>query len=107
MLAGPATDPNQFAQDLFTGIPDRYDMLEELLSLGQNRRWRRAMVDRIVPAAPARVLDVASGTAGVALQLTERTPASVVGIDLTPAMLARGATNVRTHGAGERSWPAS
>jgi demethylmenaquinone methyltransferase/2-methoxy-6-polyprenyl-1,4-benzoquinol methylase len=102
MLAGPATDPNQFAQDLFTGIPDRYDMLEELLSLGQNRRWRRAMVDRIVPAAPARVLDVASGTAGVALQLTERTPASVVGIDLTPAMLARGATNVRTHGAGER-----
>ena len=73
MLAGPATDPNQFAQDLFTGIPDRYDMLEELLSLGQNRRWRRAMVDRIVPAAPARVLDVASGTAGVALQLADRT----------------------------------
>jgi demethylmenaquinone methyltransferase/2-methoxy-6-polyprenyl-1,4-benzoquinol methylase len=102
MLAGPATDPNQFAQDLFTGIPDRYDMLEELLSLGQNRRWRRAMVDRIVPAAPARVLDVASGTAGVALQLADRTPAFVVGIDLTGAMLARGAVNVRVRGAGER-----
>jgi len=77
-------------------------MLEELLSLGQNRRWRRAMVDRIVPAAPARVLDVASGTAGVALQLTERTPGFVVGIDLTPAMLARGARTIRTRGAAER-----
>ena len=60
------------------------------------------MVDRIVPAAPRRVLDVASGTAGVALQLAERTPAFVVGIDLTPAMLARGAANIRTHGAATR-----
>jgi demethylmenaquinone methyltransferase/2-methoxy-6-polyprenyl-1,4-benzoquinol methylase len=45
---------------------------------------------------------VASGTAGVALQLAERTPAFVVGIDLTPAMLARGAANIRTHGAATR-----
>ncbi len=102
MLAGPATEENQFARDLFTGIPDRYDTLEELLSLGQNGRWRRAMVDRIVPAAPARVLDVASGTAGVAVQLVDRTPGFVVGIDLTPAMLARGARNIRTRGAEDR-----
>ena len=61
MLAGPATDPNRFTRDLFTGLPDRYDMLAEVLSLGQNRRWRRAMVDHIVPAAPVRILDVASG----------------------------------------------
>src|SRR5712691_3957360 len=62
-------DPNRFARALFTGLPNRYDLLAEVLSLGQNRRWRRAMVDRIVPAGPASVLDVASGTAGVALQI--------------------------------------
>ena len=65
--------PNRFAQDLFDGLPPRYDLLAELLSFGQNRRWRRAMVDRVVPAGPRRVLDVATGTAGVALQFARRT----------------------------------
>jgi demethylmenaquinone methyltransferase/2-methoxy-6-polyprenyl-1,4-benzoquinol methylase len=102
MLFGPSADPNRFARDLFTGLPNRYDTLEELLSLGQNRRWRRAMVDRIVPAAPRRVLDVATGTAGVALQLERRTGAAVVGVDLTEAMLRRGQATVRADGAAGR-----
>ena len=93
-------DPNRFAQDLFTGLPRHYDGLEELLSLGQNRRWRRTMVDHVAPADPGLVLDVATGTAGVALQLTARTPARVVGLDLTRAMLARGQENVARRGAG-------
>ena len=62
--------------------------------MGQNGRWRRAMVDRIVPGSPGRLLDVASGTAGVALQVVERTSADVVGVDLTMEMLARGLQNV-------------
>ena len=95
-------DPNRFAQDLFTGLPARYDLLAELLSFGQNRRWRRAMVDRVVPAAPPRVLDVATGTAGVALQLARRTPGRVVGLDLTEGMLRRGRQNVLRDGAEGR-----
>ena len=102
MLAGPSADPNRFARDLFTGLPRRYDALEELLSLGQNRRWRRAMVDRIVPADPERVLDVATGTAGVARQLERRTNARVVGIDLTEAMLRHGQAAIRADGASAR-----
>jgi demethylmenaquinone methyltransferase/2-methoxy-6-polyprenyl-1,4-benzoquinol methylase len=94
-------DANRFARGLFHGLPRRYDLLAEVLSLGQNRRWRRAMVDHVVPAAPARVLDVATGTAGVALQLASRTGAPVVGLDLTEAMLRRGQANVAAHGATE------
>jgi demethylmenaquinone methyltransferase / 2-methoxy-6-polyprenyl-1,4-benzoquinol methylase len=90
----PLGDPNRFAQELFTGLPTRYDLLEAILSLGQNGRWRRAMVDHVVSAAPARVLDVATGTAGVALQLADRTPGSIVGVDLTEAMLRRGRENI-------------
>src|SRR3954449_1749198 len=90
----PRPDPNRFAQELFTGLPRRYDFLEAILSLGQNARWRREMVDHVVPAAPARVLDVATGTAGVALQLADRTPGHIVGVDLTEAMLRRGRENV-------------
>ena len=84
------TDPNRFAQELFTPLPGRYDRLAELLSMGQNGRWRRAMVDHIVPPHPRLVLDVASGPAGVALQLADRTTAQVVGIDVTAGHAAPG-----------------
>ena len=89
-----AGDRNKFAQHLFADLPARYDRLAEWLSFGQNARWRRAMVDHIVPASPKQVLDVASGTAGVALQLADRTSAHVVGLDLTLSMLRIGQRNV-------------
>jgi demethylmenaquinone methyltransferase/2-methoxy-6-polyprenyl-1,4-benzoquinol methylase len=95
-------DPNQFAQQLFTPLPGRYDRLAELLSMGQNGRWRRAMVDRIVPDRPGLVLDVASGPAGVALQLADRSSARVVGVDLTLDMLCQGQRNVAHRGMVDR-----
>ncbi len=85
---------NRFAQRLFAPLPQRYDRLAEVLSMGQNARWRRAMVDHIVPRSPGLVLDVASGTAGVALQLADRTEARVVGVDLTLDMLRQGKRNI-------------
>ena len=97
-----ADDRNRFAQQLFAALPKRYDQLAEILSMGQNRRWRRAMVDHIAPASAARTLDVASGTAGVALQLAARTPSDVVGVDLTMNMLARGRSNVAAAGMSRR-----
>ncbi len=95
-------DRNRFAQQLFTPLPARYDQLAEVLSMGQNGRWRRAMVDRIVAGSPGTLLDVASGTAGVALQVVERTSADVVGVDLTMEMLARGLQNVAAAKQGAR-----
>ncbi|HEY2429788.1 MAG TPA: class I SAM-dependent methyltransferase [Acidimicrobiales bacterium] len=95
-------DPNRFAQRLFEPLPDRYDRLAELLSLGQNGRWRRAMVDHVVDGRPGRVLDVASGTAGVALLLADRTAATVTGVDLTEGMLRRGQANVARAGRADR-----
>jgi demethylmenaquinone methyltransferase / 2-methoxy-6-polyprenyl-1,4-benzoquinol methylase len=87
--------PNTFARELFQGLPRRYDVLEEVLSFGQNRRWRAAMVDAVVAGPPPRrVLDVATGTAGVALALTARTGADVVGVDLTEQMLRHGRDRV-------------
>src|SRR4051812_29225062 len=96
--------PNAFARQLFDGLPRRYDVLEALLSFGQNQRWRAAMVDAVVrsPVAPTQVLDVATGTAGVALMLTERTGAHVVGIDLTEQMLRGGRRRVDEAGRGDR-----
>ena len=49
MSLGIPGDRNRFAQRLFADLPARYDRLAEWLSFGQNSRWRKAMVDHIVP----------------------------------------------------------
>jgi demethylmenaquinone methyltransferase/2-methoxy-6-polyprenyl-1,4-benzoquinol methylase len=95
-------DPNEFAQDLFDGLPRRYDALAEVLSFGQNGRWRNEMVRHIEDRRPTSILDVATGTAGVALELAARTPARVTGLDLTPPMLRRGKERVERAGATDR-----
>jgi demethylmenaquinone methyltransferase/2-methoxy-6-polyprenyl-1,4-benzoquinol methylase len=94
--------PNDQARRLFDGLPPRYDRLAEVLSLAQNRRWRRAMVDAVVASSPSSILDVATGPAGVALQLADRSGAAVTGIDLTEEMLRAGAANVRRRAQSER-----
>jgi len=92
------------AQDLFRGLPRRYDLLAEVLSFGQNRRWRHAMVDAALRTSPdaVRVLDVATGTAGVALYWTDRSEVEVTGVDLTAQMLRRGRENVARRGRSDR-----
>jgi demethylmenaquinone methyltransferase / 2-methoxy-6-polyprenyl-1,4-benzoquinol methylase len=102
MQRGVRSDPNGFARHLFAPLPSRYDRLAEILSMGQNRRWRRAMVDHALSGSPRRILDVASGTAGVALELARRSSASVVGVDLSPEMLRQGKENVDRRGQGHR-----
>jgi demethylmenaquinone methyltransferase/2-methoxy-6-polyprenyl-1,4-benzoquinol methylase len=92
--------PNDFARDLFDGLPARYDALEEVLSFGQNHRWRTAMVEAVAEGSPRTVLDVATGTAGVALMLARRCGAEVTGVDLTEQMLRRGRSRVARAGEG-------
>jgi demethylmenaquinone methyltransferase/2-methoxy-6-polyprenyl-1,4-benzoquinol methylase len=100
----PAGDVNALARELFDGLPARYDLLAEVLSFGQNRRWRRAMVGGLLSldTAPARVLDVATGTAGVALMLTDRSGATVTGVDITEQMLRRGREQVARRARASR-----
>jgi demethylmenaquinone methyltransferase/2-methoxy-6-polyprenyl-1,4-benzoquinol methylase len=93
---------NSFADHLFSQLPDRYDTLAEVLSFGQNRRWRRELVRQIAAHDPGIVLDVATGTAGVAIALARQTRAEVVGVDLSQAMLARGRERVRALGLEAR-----
>lgn len=90
------------ARALFAGLAERYDLLAEVLSFGQNRRWRRALVSRVPAGAGDRVLDVATGTAGVALALTERCGCRVVGLDPSAEMLRSAAENVASARSGDR-----
>lgn len=100
--AATRTSPTAFARALFAGLPARYDRLAALLSLGQDRRWRREMIDHVAITHPTTILDVATGPAGVALELADRTEARITGIDLSEEMLRRGRQNVAAAGRDGR-----
>jgi demethylmenaquinone methyltransferase/2-methoxy-6-polyprenyl-1,4-benzoquinol methylase len=90
-----ASPENAFAAGLFEPLPARYDRLAETLSLHQNRRWRGELVKHLARFRPQRILDVATGTAGVAIALALATEAEIIGVDISEPMLERGRERVR------------
>jgi demethylmenaquinone methyltransferase / 2-methoxy-6-polyprenyl-1,4-benzoquinol methylase len=98
----PDKTPSRIA-GMFDSIAPRYDFLNHLLSAGMDRGWRERAVTELALAPGARVLDLCTGTADVALAIARRHPAhSVVGVDFAAAMLHRGLTKVRAAGFGRR-----
>jgi demethylmenaquinone methyltransferase / 2-methoxy-6-polyprenyl-1,4-benzoquinol methylase len=90
------------ARDLFAPLGPTYDRYARLLSFGQDPRWRAFLVSR-VPADARRVLDVATGTAAVAIELARDAPErTVLGIDQSPDMLAAGRRRVADAGLAAR-----
>jgi len=97
-----SAESNRFARSLFRGLPRKYDTLAYLLSFGQDRRWRAAVVDRIAATNPKSVLDVACGPAGITLAIGRACDARITGVDLTEDMLRRGLHNVEAAGEQQR-----
>jgi demethylmenaquinone methyltransferase/2-methoxy-6-polyprenyl-1,4-benzoquinol methylase len=90
---------------MFDGIARRYDLLNLLASFGLDRRWRRALVRALAPAREDGLLvDVATGTADVALALGRAYPAArVVGVDPSGNMLRHGLSKLRRAGLAGRA----
>jgi demethylmenaquinone methyltransferase / 2-methoxy-6-polyprenyl-1,4-benzoquinol methylase len=86
------------ARSLFAPLPATYDRWSRLLSLGQDPRWRRFLVSRVEAGPGDSVLDVATGTGAVAIELVRQTGCNVVGVDQSPEMLAEAARRVATAG---------
>ena len=93
-----ASPRKQHAEGLFAGIAGDYDRWAQLLSFGQDARWHRVMIDRLGLGAQSVVADVATGTAAVAIDLVRRYDCRVIGVDQSPAMLARGRAQVLAAG---------
>jgi demethylmenaquinone methyltransferase/2-methoxy-6-polyprenyl-1,4-benzoquinol methylase len=88
---------------MFDAIAPRYDLVNRLISFGVDQRWRRKTVAALALRAGARVLDVATGTADLALLIARRHPdARVVGVDPSANMLAIGARKVTAAGVADR-----
>ena len=80
---------------MFDDIAPRYDFLNRLLSFHLDTHWRRTMSKIIKGHDPSAILDVATGTADLAIQMAKDNPqAKIIGIDLSQAMLDIGLTKV-------------
>jgi demethylmenaquinone methyltransferase/2-methoxy-6-polyprenyl-1,4-benzoquinol methylase len=87
---------------LFAGIAPEYERMGNILSFGQDARWRRVLVSRIHPDPDSWVLDVASGTGLVARELATTGPIHVAALDQSEAMLRVGSHSIRRSGEGGR-----
>lgn len=97
----PAETKAGLVQDLFTQVAGRYDLMNDLMSLGIHRLWKAEMVEWLRPRPGWRVVDVAGGTGDIARAVLDAGVAGVTVVDLTPAMLAEG--RARTVDAGRLS----
>jgi demethylmenaquinone methyltransferase/2-methoxy-6-polyprenyl-1,4-benzoquinol methylase len=96
------SERKQVAQELFSPLGPSYDRWSRLLSLGQDPRWRRFLVSRVDAGRDAEVLDVATGTAAVAIELVRQRGCRVVGLDQNPEMLASARRRIDEAGFGDR-----
>ena len=88
------SERHRHAVALFAPLGPTYDRYAGLLSLGQDPRWRRFLVSRVAAGPGDTVLDVATGTGAVAVELVRTKGCSVVGLDQSPEMLAEARRRV-------------
>lgn len=94
--------PTELARGLFAPLGPTYDRYANLLSFGQDPRWRRFLVSRVPVGPDETVLDVATGTAAVALELVRQRGCFVVGVDQSPEMLEEGRRRLMLAAAATR-----
>jgi demethylmenaquinone methyltransferase/2-methoxy-6-polyprenyl-1,4-benzoquinol methylase len=98
----PSSERNLAARELFAPLAKTYDRYARLLSFGQDPRWRSFLVSRIEAGPSDTVLDVATGTAAVAIALARRHGCKVIGVDQSREMLAEGRRRIESAGLAGR-----
>lgn len=88
---------------MFNGIAPRYDFLNRVLSFGIDNIWRRRLIRGLLKSNPSMVLDVATGTADLAILLARKNPmVTVVGVDIAEQMLSFGRVKLEKKKLNER-----
>jgi len=96
-------EPRGGSGEMFDRIADRYDLLNRIISLGVDQRWRRRTVEALALGAAPSVLDLATGTGDLAFRIAARhADARVIGLDPSSRMLAVAAQKARVLGVVAR-----
>jgi demethylmenaquinone methyltransferase/2-methoxy-6-polyprenyl-1,4-benzoquinol methylase len=96
----PVTAKKGMVREVFDSVASKYDVMNDLMSLGIHRLWKDAFIDRLNPRPGQHLLDVAGGTGDIAFRFLDRTrrraastggaPARVTVCDINNAMLSVG-----------------
>jgi demethylmenaquinone methyltransferase/2-methoxy-6-polyprenyl-1,4-benzoquinol methylase len=88
--------------EMFDNISGKYDFLNRSLSVGIDVWWRKRMMKELRHVHPAKILDVATGTADVALEAVSLKPESIIGIDISEGMLSIGRIKIEKRGLSQK-----
>jgi len=87
----PAEDKAELVHGVFERVARRYDIMNDLMSLGVHRLWKASMMDELNPRPRTHLLDVAGGTGDIAFRFLDRCPDGTVTVcDINDAMVAVG-----------------
>ena len=88
---------------VFTRVASKYDVMNDVMSVGIHRLWKDAMMDWLAPRSGQKLLDVAGGTGDVAFRFLKRAPtASATVLDMTESMLIAGRTRAEADSLADR-----
>ena len=99
-------DKSEKVQGVFSSVASKYDVMNDVMSLGIHRVWKDAMMDWLAPIRGQALLDVAGGTGDISFRFLKRASgANATVLDLTESMLAEGRKRAENVGiSGQLEW---
>ncbi|WP_299255299.1 bifunctional demethylmenaquinone methyltransferase/2-methoxy-6-polyprenyl-1,4-benzoquinol methylase UbiE [uncultured Aquimarina sp.] len=98
----PYNDKNKTKKEqvteMFDTISGNYDGLNRVISFGIDVKWRKKVVKIVTNSKPTRVLDVATGTGDLAINLAKTGASEIIGLDISAGMLAVGKDKIKAKG---------
>ncbi|MEQ3656837.1 MAG: bifunctional demethylmenaquinone methyltransferase/2-methoxy-6-polyprenyl-1,4-benzoquinol methylase UbiE [Dokdonia sp.] len=92
----------QQVEHMFDTISGEYDGLNRVISFGIDVKWRKKVVNLVKATAPESVLDIATGTGDLIIQMAETNASRLVGLDISEGMLSVGRKKIKAAALDER-----
>jgi demethylmenaquinone methyltransferase / 2-methoxy-6-polyprenyl-1,4-benzoquinol methylase len=86
----PEAEKASMVRDVFDSVAGKYDLMNDLMSLGVHRLWKNAMIEWLRPRADMTLVDVGGGTGDIAFKFLAHGGGPVTVIDINAEMLAKG-----------------
>ena len=103
----PAAEKQARVRAVFNSVASRYDLMNDVMSLGIHRLWKDTLIRMIAPRPGQQLLDIAGGTGDIAMRFLRHGGGAALVLDINTAMLAAGRQRPQRSGFGDRlGWAA-